>query len=179
MDEKTNKMYMGGDSAGVWEHISYTRKDPKVFKKDDMLFGYCGSFRMGQLIRYKFVIPPKDLAIDDYEYLCTTFMDDLMKCLRDNRYATLENNVLEGGTFLIGYNGVIYKVEDDFQVAIATESYQVCGCGEEFAWGALYTLESSKIASKLKIKKALEAAVKFSGWVKPPFNIISMPVYDE
>ena len=56
-DRKNKILYIGGDSAGVGDLSVRIRKDPKIFEKSGMLFGYTSSFRMGQLLQYKLVIP--------------------------------------------------------------------------------------------------------------------------
>jgi len=84
VDAKKN-VYLGGDSAGVSGLDVTIRKDPKVFKKDEMVIGYTSSFRMGQLLCFKLKIPKQPSKMDDYEYLCTLFVDAVRKCLKDNR----------------------------------------------------------------------------------------------
>lgn len=45
----------------------------------------------------------------------------------------------EGGSFLVGYNGVLYEIGEDFQVADNTDLYCSLGCGEDYAHGSLFT----------------------------------------
>jgi hypothetical protein len=47
---ENGKVYMGGDAAGVNGYSVRVRKDPKLFKVGEFLFGYTSSFRMGQLL---------------------------------------------------------------------------------------------------------------------------------
>lgn len=169
-----DKVYIGGDSAGVAGLDVCIRTDEKVFKKDKMIFGFTSSFRMGQLIRYKLKIPDHDPRIDDYEYLCSTFIDELIKCFKDNGYATINNNEVQGGVFLLGYNKKLYKIESDFQVGKIIDSFDACGCGESFALGALYAMKDEDIKPEARIVEALDAAEYFSGGVRAPFNIVSI-----
>ena len=53
------KVYMGGDSAGVSGYDITIRADEKVFKNGQCVFGFTSSFRMGQLLCYKFKVPVK------------------------------------------------------------------------------------------------------------------------
>ncbi|HRH83558.1 MAG TPA: hypothetical protein PK210_04910 [Bacteroidia bacterium] len=52
------KVIIGGDSAATVGTSISLWSDPKVFKIGDFIFGCEGSFRMIQLMKYKF-IPPK------------------------------------------------------------------------------------------------------------------------
>jgi hypothetical protein len=171
IDKAKKKMYMGGDSAGVSGHMSYSRKDEKVFSKGKMLFGFTSSFRMGQLLRYSLAIPEKDEGMSDYEYMCTKFVESIRSTLKTGGFSHVENNEESGGTFLVAFNGELYSIFDDFQVGVNILNYNSCGCGEYWANGALYKRNGEPI--KL-INLALETASYFSGWVKPPFNIIEM-----
>jgi len=54
---ENGKVYIGGDSAGVAGLDITTRKDEKVFQKENMIFGFTSSFRMGQILRYSFKNP--------------------------------------------------------------------------------------------------------------------------
>lgn len=171
---ENDKVYIGGDSAGVARLDVCIRTDEKVFKKGDMIFGFTSSFRMGQLIRYKLKIPDHDPRVDDYEYLCSSFIDELIKCFKDNGYATINNNEVQGGVFLLGYNKKLYKVDSDFQVGKIIDSFDACGCGENFALGAFYAMKEDVIDPEIRITSALKAAEYFSGGVRAPFNIISI-----
>jgi hypothetical protein len=88
------KVWMGGDSAGVSGLDVTVRKDPKVFKNGDFLIGYTSSFRMGQLLRFKFN-PPKYYAEqhnnDEYQYMCTDFIEAIRICLKAGGYSKVLN----------------------------------------------------------------------------------------
>lgn len=163
--------YLGGDSAGVSGLDITIRKDPKVFKKDKMIIGYTSSFRMGQLLRFKLKIPKQPLKIDNYEYMCSLFIDTVRKCLKDNGYAGIKNNEETIGEFIVGYKGNLYKISGDLQVGISEENYSVCGCGSYYALGSLATNRDPD--PQQKVLKALQVAEKFSGGVRRPFRIVT------
>jgi ATP-dependent protease HslVU (ClpYQ) peptidase subunit len=159
-------IYVGGDSAGVAGSAIRIREDSKIFTKNGMIFGFTSSFRMGQIIRYSFVIPHQKESKDDYEYLCTDFISSLSSSLKENGYK-------DGGTFLLGYKNNLYRVDSDFQVAKNNFNYDACGCGEDYALGALYAMGDS-FSPYDQVKKALSAASFFSAYVCPPYVIESL-----
>lgn len=170
-----DRVYIGGDSAGVSGYSIVVRADEKVFKKDDMIFGFTTSFRMGQIIRYCLHIPDHDPRVDDYKYLCTDFIDALMECYKKKGYELKgKGGDTVGGTFLLGYKGNLYNIQDDFQVGKTVNNFDACGCGEQFAMGAMYILEDSNATPEDKITKALEAASYLSAGVTGPYNIVSV-----
>lgn len=174
-----NRIYMGGDSAGVAGLNIRERSDEKVFIKGDMIFGFTSSFRMGQLIRYNFTIPkhrPEEKS--DYEYMCTDFIDSIIHCFKNNGYASINSNEVQGGVFLVGYRNNLYKIESDFQVGKLSDPYDACGCGESYAMGAIKVYHEYKNQLKFSpetiIEETLKTVVKFSAGVRDPFTILSI-----
>ncbi len=160
---------MGADSVGAAGNHLIIRKDVKVFKNKNMLFGYTSSFRMGQILRFKFKIPKHPKNIDIYKYMCTIWIDSVRKCLKENGYTHVHNNEETIGVFLVGYKGRIFHIDNDLQVGENIYLYDACGCGERYALGSLAT--SKSIHMDYKVKKALEVAEQFNGAVRRPFII--------
>ena len=171
---ENNKVYIGGDSAGVAGLSLMKRADEKVFKKDEFIFGFTSSFRMGQLIRYKLQIPKIEQDQDIDDYIHTKFLDAVIGCFRSNNFASVENNEILGGCFLFGFKGKLYSIESDFQVGKPLSNFHAVGCGNHIALGCLYGLRFSNKQPIDKVKIALEAAEEFSAGVRGPFNIVEL-----
>lgn len=166
-----NKVYIGGDTLGSNGHSKIERYDVKVFKKDNFIFGCCGSYRMGNLIRYKMKMPKIEKDIDVMEYMVVDFIDELRKTMREGGFLKTENGVDEGGFFLVGYKDRLFKVECDFQVAEVLCGYDSTGSGEDFALGSLYSTQ--KLTPRKRIQIALEAASFHCVSVGGEFTIIN------
>lgn len=165
------KVYMGGDSAGVAGLDLTVRADEKVFINGDFIMGFTSSFRMGQLLRYKFNPPFHMPDISDDEYMVTEFIDAVRDCFNENGYARNNNGEEAGGTFLVGYNGELYEIHDDYQVAKPADNFAAAGCGYHIALGSLYS-SSKGLFPKDRVKLALEASERFSAGVRSPFLIL-------
>ena len=170
------KVHIGGDSAGVAGLNIRERKDSKVFINKNFIFGFTSSFRMGNILRYSFSPPYHKPEIDDYQYLCTDWVDEIIRVFKDKGYAKVDSNKVSGGSFLVGYNGNLYSVDSDFQIGQSALPYDACGCGEDYALGAMKVITEEKPIEypEKKIKIALQAAEKFSAGVCSPFNILSI-----
>jgi hypothetical protein len=168
-----DKVYIGGDSAGVGGYYLTIRSDSKVFKKGEMIFGFTSSFRMGQLLRYKLQIPyhKPDVPLDVYMH--TEFIDAVRTCLKEGGYASNKDGEETGGTFLVGYRGRLFQIEDDFQIGENVVPYDAVGCGMELALGSLYSTNGSDRSPEDRVRLALMAAEQFSAGVRGPFTIIS------
>lgn len=162
------RAYIGGDSAGVADLAITRRGDSKVFTVGPYVMGFTSSFRMGQLLRYSLkVTPPPARGVD--RFMCTTFIDAVRKCLHVGGFAKDEDNVEEGGTFLVGVPGRLYCIDSDFQFGWSLDDYLSVGCGEEYALGSLHT--TTGLAPKIRVKAALGAAAHHSAGVVGPFVI--------
>ncbi len=180
--EHDGKVSIGGDSAGVNGSLDIRiRTDEKVFINGPMIFGFTSSFRMGQLLRYSLKVPEQlGSETDDYKFMCTRFIDEVRTCLKNGGYASVKNGVDEGGYFLVGYRGKLYRVESDFQVGKSVQPYEAVGCGEAFAMGAMRTifgLSGSDVSGRSldpaeKIRMALSTASVFSAGVSAPFFVL-------
>jgi hypothetical protein len=172
LDKKAKTVWIGGDSAGVSHYNITPRKDAKVFRNGDFLFGFTSSFRMGQLLRYRFKPPEHKAGLGTERYMTTDFIDAVRKCLRQHGYATVNNNVETGGSFLVGYRGRLFAIHDDYQVGESLHGYDAVGCGENYAKGALAA--TADLAPRERVQKALEVAALHSAGVCKPFVVRSI-----
>ncbi|MFT3850477.1 MAG: hypothetical protein QM739_17905 [Propionivibrio sp.] len=167
-------VWMGGDSAGVCGYSITSRRDPKVYRVGEFLFGYSGSFRMGQVLGYGFAPPHHGEFIDVDRYMRTVFIDALRATLKGAGFAQNNSGTEEiSGAFLVGYRGRIFCVEPDYQVAERLDAFDAIGCGSDIALGSLYATKD--ITPPDRITAALEAAEYFNGGVKGPFVIERTP----
>jgi hypothetical protein len=164
---------IGGDSAGVDGGLGIRiRTDEKVFINGPMIFGFSSSFRMGQILRYSLTVPEQlPSQKDDYRFMCTTFIDAVRKCLKDGGYARVKDGEDIGGFFLVGYKGKLYRVESDFQVGRSMRTFDACGCGEDYALGAMWGRDLGQPFEE-QIRRSLAAAASFSAGVAPPFFVL-------
>lgn len=168
-------VYIGGDSAGVAGLHLTIRADEKVFHNGPFIMGFTSSFRMGQLLRYKFNPPKQTTDQSDMAYMVTDFIDAIRKCFAENGYGTMgDKSDNEGGVFLVGYNKELYHIDSDFQVGKPVCKYDSVGCGSDVAKGSLFT--SVGKTPEARIGLALEASAAFSGGVAPPFAYVSQVV---
>lgn len=165
---------MGADSAGVGENWNLTnRRDPKIFRRGDMLIGFTSSFRMGQLLGVQLVVPTKPPKVDLFRWMTTDFIEAVRTCLKDGGYTSVVNNREEGGDFLVGVRGRVFNVSCDFQVGEDRKGFDALGSGQAYAKGVMLALRER--SPRNRIAEALKAAEIFSAGVRGPFTIRSLP----
>ena len=111
-----SKIYIGVDSAAV---SGWTRRETlqkKVFRRGPFLIGYTTSFRMGQLLEHHLDVPKQKDDQDDMAFMVTVFVEAARKLFKEKGFSKIESNNESGGQFLVGYRGVLYSIEKDFQV---------------------------------------------------------------
>jgi len=166
------KVWMGGDSAGVAGLSLTIRKDEKVFKKGPFLIGFTSSFRMGQLLRWKFKPPVHAKGLETINYMHMSFIDKVRECFKEGGYAKIENNTEHAGAFIVGYKGELFTIESDFQIGQPLDGFACCGCGDDLACGSLTTTAQYEIRPQDRIALALHAAERYSAGVRRPFLIL-------
>lgn len=172
-----DRVYIGGDSAGVAGYGLMIRADKKIFKNGNFIMGFTSSFRMGQLLNFKLKTPAlfngDGTEKEIYEYMVTDFVDEVRRCLRDGGYAENKSGVESGGTFLVGHKNRLFEIESDYQVGESINGVMAVGCGDDLALGSLYTTGTMDLKPEERIKLALEAAEKYSAGVQRPFYIMN------
>lgn len=166
---------MAGDSAGSSGNDIVVRKDPKVFEVDEStMIGFCGSFRMGQILMNYLVMPPREEGLTDYRYICTSFITVVRQLFSEHGYMKKDGEQEEGGFFLVVYRGEIYSIESDFQVGVHVDDFVSIGSGSSYAMGALAVLSKEKDLSAEEILvNSLEVAESYTTSVRAPFNVIT------
>jgi len=162
------RVVIGGDTAGVSGHDLQIRADTKVFTVGEYAMGFTSSFRMGQLLRYSFTAPPPD-SWDVDRFMATTFVSAARQCLRDGGFLGKDSSGAdEGGTFLVGVRGLLYRVASDFQMARTVCGYDAVGSGSSYALGSLHT-STAEPDLETRVRLALEAADANTTSVSAPF----------
>jgi ATP-dependent protease HslVU (ClpYQ) peptidase subunit len=175
---KDNKVWIGGDSAGSDNSSICIRRDPKVFKNGHFLIGFCGSFRFGQLLHYKFTPPLNSEEKDAFNFMVTDFADAVRELAKEHGILKIEDNVeeLEDIQLLIGYQGRLFTLEEDFQIGEVENEYYAVGEGMDLALGSMYTTSRQKrgYTPRKRLEMALEASALFCKSVAPPFVILGL-----
>jgi len=113
-----DNVYIGGDTFGSngFAGESYVR--PKVFKKDNMIIGVCGSYRLMQVLEFNLTLPKKYDGDTTDKYLYRDFVDSLRSTLRTAGLLEFNKGIesMGKGTFLMGYENILYKVQQDFSI---------------------------------------------------------------
>ena len=172
-------VYMGSDHAASDDKSGWimARKEPKCFKVGQYGIAFTDSFRMGQILQYNWT-PPKytptktNSGLD--KFMRTKFVDSVKVAFKEHGFGDIGGTDEDtGGVFIVGLEGRIFVVDEDFHIGENVVNYMAEGSGGMFALGALHATKNQK-NPRLRIKAALEAASEFSMSVAPPFTYIQV-----
>ncbi|CAD6563245.1 hypothetical protein ACFQ3P_42650 [Paraburkholderia sabiae] len=165
------KVYMGADSAAAGGSYMTVRADPKIYRVGPFLIGFTSSFRMGQLLGHSLTVAPRPEGTDVFVFMCTTFVEAVRECFTRGGYARKDGERESAGTFLVGHEGRIFRIDGDYQVGENAVNFNACGSGEQAALGSLHTTAGMPMRPEIKLERALAAAAEFSVGVRGPFRI--------
>jgi hypothetical protein len=168
------RVHIAGDSAGIAGYSLTVRADTKVWASGSYAFGFTSSFRMGQLLRYAFE-PPALARGDLHHFMVTVFVDAVRTCLKDGGWARKDSEQEQGGDFLVGVAGHLFRVSNDYQVGESANLYDAVGCGDELALGALHATGALGLKPRRRLAYALAAADHHSAGVVGPFVYAKAP----
>ncbi len=162
-------VYIGADSASVAGHTIAVRSDSKVFHGGEFLIGFGTSFRMGQLLQHRLVLPEPPADCELHTFMVREFAEAVRDCLKEGGFAGEEDGSERGGHFLVGVRGRLFHVGGDYQVAEYASGFAAIGSGEDFALGSLHSTAGQP--PQKRVLTALEAAERFAWALRRPFLI--------
>lgn len=170
---------MGSDSCVSGKHETIIGR-PKAIKKGEFLIGGAGTLRDIQILFYSTNVPNR-LQVkgregeDHYHYLVNTFGSCYRKALKDQgRLRLKDSKESNSGQYILAYRGNIYQMGVVFEIDEFPEGYGAIGSGDSYAMGSLHATANSDLTAEERIKLALDAASKYSGFVSPPYEILCM-----
>jgi predicted deacetylase len=78
---------------------------------------------------------------------------------------------------MVGYQGRLFKIEENFQVLAERRNYMAVGSGESIALGVLYATEEKDPVTR--VLTAMKASAAFNAWVREPFEILHLPYAED
>lgn len=163
---ENDEVWIGGDSAGTSPHDfgQSIRLDPKVIENGPALIGFCGSFRMGQLLGYTLRVPKLPEGGVTMSYMVNDFITAVRRLFRDAQFS-----MQDFGPFIVGIDGRMFTIYADFQVAEEASGFSAVGSGAGAAIGSLQTTRGMPAQDRLAI--ALAVAEEDNAAVRGPFTI--------
>lgn len=163
------KVWMAGDAAFSTDEEVWIQRDPKVFRRGDILIGTCGTGRFESIMRYIVEIPRFKKGTDPGQWVNVDLAYEIRRAFINDGY------IVEAGAFelddcqaLIGVAGDLFQLEADLCAWRPLCGYAAIGSGEGPARTSLH--ETEKLQPRTRLKRALERAAAETTGVRPPFT---------
>lgn len=157
--EFEGKVYLAGDNQGTGFNNKLIHTQPKVFEKGGAIFGFTSTYRWGQILEHCLtdVIEPADVN-KTYNWLVQTLVPTIMKECKACDYDS------KSRTCLIGINGQLWQLQDDWSVLRSIDGYSAIGSGCEYARGAIsYALKNHHPRTEAEVKSLLDDVMLVTG----------------
>lgn len=163
------RVWMGGDSAFSTESEVWLQRDPKVFRRGDVLIGVCGTGRFESVMRYVVEIPRLRKGADVGQWTNVELAYEIRRAHVNDGYVH-ESKAFEVDECqaLIGVAGELFVLESDLCAWRPLVGYAAIGSGEGPARTSLH--ETAHLQPKTRLKRALERAAAETTGVRPPFT---------
>lgn len=159
-------VYLGADSMASDGWLAMDSE--KLFTRGEFLFGHSGNCRNKQIVEHVMATPEVPHKGSLVAYMKTDFVTALRTACGDEGSKQTKDGVEKAlGSLIVGVRGKLFQVDPDFYVS--EESVTAIGSGAHFALGALHACRLKD--PRMRIRRALEAAEKYSPWVRGPFVI--------
>jgi len=172
LERSTNRIYIGGDSAGVCGTLIQPVRQPKVFARGPFLLGHTSTFRIGNLLQYGGEIPTPPEGVDLPRWMSTVFVDAIRGIMKDGGHAMKNNDRESSGVFIVGVKGKLFRFESDYGFTDSHDDYLCAGAGEDFAHGSLQSTGALNLPGRKRVELALEATAHHCTAVTGPFQIL-------
>ena len=156
---------MGADSFVGVDGDNCNADIRKVRKRGDVLIGVAGGIASQDFFKHIFEMPKYD-GCDPRRWTVEVFGEEVRRQLRES---TIPSGSIDGDV-LIGVGGKLYALQDRIGTHGFRDGYGVIGSATAWAQGSLEMTQ--RLKPRTRIRKALEAAAKFSGSVTPPWAIL-------
>lgn len=169
-------VWIAGDSCVGNDNDQFVTLNKKVFRVGELLIGCSGSLRRWQLLQYELALSPDDDGGDPERYIVTVVVEAIRRLFADRAAAIIEDGMEYGGTFIIGYRGHLYEMDNNYQVLERTSQTAAIGTGGPYALGAFHGMIDTipGVNIPLLLTRALEISARFASCVAPPFVVESV-----
>lgn len=145
LDPLLKSVLLKADSRVSYADYGFMLKQPKIFIRDDIMFGYAGVLKDAQLFQHTYyeLVRPDDVS--DIAYIHNVLNEIIPASMQSKMVSkgrgTDDMDPLPASNLnlLVGYRGNLYHVDAFLCVTLLAEPFQATGSGQPTALGA-YTL---------------------------------------
>lgn len=143
-DPLLKSVLLKADSRVSYADYGFMLKQPKIFIRDDIMFGYAGVLKDAQLFQHTYyeLVRPEDVS--DIAYIHNVLNEIIPASMQSKMVGKASNRGMDDMdpmpasnlNLLVGYRGNLYHVDSFLCVTLLAEPFQATGSGQPTALGA-------------------------------------------
>lgn len=172
-----NAVWIAADSMCTAGYDKFPMASSKLIDCGDLVIGFAGQARIGNILRRKFTPPEPGSYEDLVGYIEGRFVDALRQCLKENGDAQDWHGAeSHGGDLLVVCQGKIFCIGGDYFASEVSSPYYAVGCGSSYAIGALAQLHRSGRKPKPEqwLTQAIEISAEWNNGVGGKIDIMKV-----
>lgn len=144
LDPLLKSVLLKADSRVSYADYGFMLKQPKIFIRDDIMFGYAGVLKDAQLFQHTYyeLVRPEDVS--DIAYIHNVLNEIIPASMQSKMMGKASNRGMDDMdpmpasnlNLLVGYRGNLYHVDAFLCVTLLAEPFQATGSGQPTALGA-------------------------------------------
>lgn len=166
--ETPDCVWLGADRLASNGHTGEPVEMPKIFEREGVWFGICGSFRMGQILQYSLELPLGSLTDDVDRWVATDFITALREAFVAAHWGKETDGRAAGGNFLMIVKRRVYEIQGEYSFIRNLSGEYAIGSGEDYAKGSLHATRGQE--TDWRVREALDAASEFVVSVAGPYD---------
>ena len=143
-NSKEVSVLLKADSRVSYADYGFMLKHPKIFIRDDIMFGYAGMLKDAQLFQHTYYELVRPEKISDVAYIHNVLNEiipaSMQSKIQSRRRSNDSEDMLDMPTsninLLVAYRGNLYHVDAFLCVTLLAEPFQATGSGQPTALGA-------------------------------------------
>jgi hypothetical protein len=149
--EHNGRVFMAADSIALADYFKVPRADSKIFANGELLIGFAGSYRYGQIIKFASLPQPSEILPKisasgnlpkitaglsaDWEiaekYMVTHVVPAIKSAIEDAT-GRVEDEA-SGGIAIIAFDRYMFYIDVDFHVGVYRDGFMAVGLAEKEA----------------------------------------------
>jgi hypothetical protein len=143
-NSKEVSVLLKADSRVSYADYGFMLKHPKIFIRDDIMFGYAGMLKDAQLFQHTYYELVRPENISDVAYIHNVLNEiipaSMQSKIQSRRRSNDSDEMIDMPTsninLLVAYRGNLYHVDAFLCVTLLAEPFQATGSGQPTALGA-------------------------------------------
>jgi len=162
IDKKNNITYLASDEMGSNGFTGENFKTPKLFRNGVLSVAFCGSYRLGQILKYN--LKPRNFEVGETidEYVFNYLEKEIRNILKERKFLQEDLGVqsIGGSEIIFAVKDRLFVMQSDLAILEPEHIFVTSGSGKFHLEASIYT--QLKLAKNKSYKAILADAINYT-----------------